>query len=85
MILQVHPKDASHNRTKGHDEAANLDEEAHLDDLVPHAVQVGRDELVRVFDLVDEDFDLGINSSQIRGIRPQQQLHLLLSLYLVFV
>ena len=61
MVCQVHPKDARHNCTKAHDEAANLDEEAHFDDLVPDAVEVGRDELVRVFDHVDEDFDLRLN------------------------
>ena len=69
MILQVHPKDPSCNCTKGHNEAANLNEEAHLDDLVSHAVQVGRDVLVRVFDLVDENFDLGINCAEIGRIR----------------
>ena len=65
MVGKVHPKDPGHNCTEAHDEAANLDEEAHFDDLVPDAVEVGRDELVRVFDHVDEDFDLGINCIKI--------------------
>ena len=66
VILHVHPKDSSNNSTKAHDEAANLHEEAHLDDLVPHAVQVGRDELVSVLDHVDHDFDLVGNRVEIR-------------------
>ena len=66
MVGKVHPKYSRDNRTEAHDEAANLNEEAHLDDLVAHAVQVGRDELVRVFDHVDEDFDLGLNLVEIR-------------------
>ena len=65
VICQVHPKDARHNGTEAHDEAADFNEEAHLDDLVPHAVQVGRDELVRVLDHVDENFDLSLNLVEI--------------------
>ena len=65
MVGKVHPKDPGHNCTEAHDEAADLDEEAHLDDLVPHAVQVGRDELVRVLDHVDENFDLSLNLVEI--------------------
>ena len=56
----------------------HLDEKAHLDDLVADAVEVRRDELVRVLDHVDEDLDLGLDFVQIRRIRPKQQFHLLL-------
>lgn len=69
MVGKVHPKDPWHNCTKAHDKAANLNEEAHFDDLVPHAVQVRRDELVRVLDHVDENFDLRLNLVQIGWIR----------------
>ena len=65
MVRKVHPKDARDNCTKAHDKSANLDEEAHFDDLVSHAVQVGRDELVRVLDHVDEDLDLRLNLVEI--------------------
>ena len=56
----------------------HLDEKAHLDDLVADAVEVRRDELVRVLDHVDEDLYLGLDFVQIRRIRPKQQFHLLL-------
>ena len=46
----------------------HLDEKAHLDDLVADAVEVRRDELVRVLDHVDEDLDLSLDFVQIRRI-----------------
>ena len=48
--------------------SSHLDEEAHLDDLVADAVEVRRDELVRVLDHVDEDLDLSLDFVQIRRI-----------------
>ena len=48
LVEQVHAEDAGHHGARGHDERPHLDEEAQLDDLVPDAVQVGGDELVRV-------------------------------------
>ena len=48
LVEQVHAEDAGHHGARGHDEGPHLDEEAQLDDLVPDAVQVGGDELVRI-------------------------------------
>ena len=52
--------------------SSHLDEEAHLDDLIADAVEVRRDELVRVLDHVDEDLDLSLDFVQIRRIRPKE-------------
>ena len=64
--------------TKYKYKSCHLNEKAHLDDLVADAVEVRRDELVRVLDHVDEDLDLSLDFVQIRRIRPKQQFHLLL-------
>ena len=64
--------------TKYKYKSSHLDEKAHLDDLVADAVEVRRDELVRVLDHVDEDLDLSLDFVQIRRIWPKEQFHLLL-------
>ena len=55
----------------------HLDEKAHLDDLVADAVEVRRDELVRVLDHVDEDLDLGEDLVEVGAVGSEQQLHVL--------
>ena len=83
MVRKVHSEDPRDDCAKAHDKATNLDEEAHFDDLIAHAVQVGRDELVGVLNHVDEDLDLRLNLVEISRIRAQKQLHLFLSLLIM--
>ena len=77
VVGQVHPEYAGDDGAEAHDQGAHLNEEAHLDDLVPDAVQVGGDELVRVLDHVDEDLDLGEDLVEVGAVGPEQQLHVL--------
>ena len=46
--------------------------------LIPNAVQVGRDELVRVLDHVDEDLDLRLDLVQVCRNWAEQELDVLL-------
>ena len=79
-VGQVHPEDSGHHSPDPHDEASDLDEQAELDDLVPHAVQVGGDELVRVLNHVIKDLGLGHNFLQIRRMSVKKLLYLLVFL-----
>ena len=64
--------------TKYKYKSSHLDEKAHLDDLVADAVEVRRDELVRVLDHVDEDLDLRLDLVQVCRNWAEEELDILL-------
>ena len=72
LMIFSHKQTKSIIMTKYKYKSCHLDEKAHLDDLVADAVEVRRDELVRVLDHVDEDLDLSLDFVQIRRIRPKE-------------
>ena len=76
-VGEVHAEYPGHHGPHPHDEAPDLDEQTELDDLIPHAVQVGWDELVRVLDHVDEDLNFGFYLVKIRRHGAEKQLNVL--------
>ena len=67
-VGEVHAEYPGHHGPHPHDEAPDLDEQAELDDLVPHAVQVGGDELVSVFDHIVKDLGLRHDLLEVSGV-----------------
>ena len=68
LVQQVHSEDPGDDGPGCHNEGPDLDEQTELDDLVPHAVQMGGDELVGVLDHVVEDLGLCHNFLQVRRV-----------------
>ena len=69
---QVHAEDAAHHGTRAERQCAHLHEQTHPDHLVPDAVQMGGDELVRVLNHLLERLDFSLDLFQVCKVGLQQ-------------